>query len=53
MSKQRKLQIEIDQTLRKIADGVEEWDVLYEKFEETEVSNGWELQQVMAKRFTC
>ncbi|PRW39295.1 Not1 domain-containing [Chlorella sorokiniana] len=38
MSKQRKLQIEIDQTLRKIADGVEEWDVLFEKFEETEAS---------------
>lgn len=38
MSKQRRLQNEIDQTLRKITDGVEEWDVLFEKFEETEAS---------------
>lgn len=45
MSKQRRLQNEIDQTLRKITDGVEEWDVLFEKFEETEAS-GW--QRAMA-----
>ncbi len=47
MSKQRKLQSEIDQTLRKISDGVDEWDALFEKFEETEVRVGsavhWEL----------
>lgn len=31
---------EIDQTLRKIWDGVEEWDALWEKLEETEVGGG-------------
>ena len=40
MSKARKLQSEIDLTLRKIWDGVEEWDVLFEKFEEVEVGRG-------------
>lgn len=30
---------EVEATLRKIADGVEEWDELWDKLEETEV--GW------------
>lgn len=52
MSKQRKLQSEIDATLRKIADGVQEWDELWNKLDETEVRSGacsWGLALPLAQ----
>ncbi|KAI3438424.1 hypothetical protein D9Q98_000855 [Chlorella vulgaris] len=40
MSKVRKLVAEIDATLKRIHEGVHEWDTLWDKLEETEV-RGW------------
>jgi hypothetical protein len=40
MAKARKLQQEVEATLKKVQEGCDEWDTLWDKLEDTEASTG-------------